>query len=92
MSDRNGGARRIGLVSAAALVIGNMSGVGVFTTSGLALADLGRREWVMLAWLVGGLLAMCGALSYRALARRIPESGGEYTFQADSSALRARSR
>ena len=80
MSDRNGGARRIGLVSAAALVIGNMIGVGVFTTSGFALADLGRREWVLLAWLVGGLLAMCGALSYGALARRIPESGGEYTF------------
>jgi APA family basic amino acid/polyamine antiporter len=80
VSDRNGGARRVGLVSAAALVVGNMIGVGVFTTSGFALADLGRREWVLLAWLVGGLLAMCGALSYGALARRIPESGGEYTF------------
>jgi APA family basic amino acid/polyamine antiporter len=80
VSDRDGGARRIGLLSAAALVIGNMIGVGVFTTSGFALADLGQREWVLLAWLVGGLLAMCGALSYGALARRIPESGGEYTF------------
>jgi APA family basic amino acid/polyamine antiporter len=80
VSDRNGGARRLGLVSAAALVIGNMIGAGVFTTSGFALADVGRREWVLLAWLVGGLLAMCGALSYGALARRIPESGGEYTF------------
>jgi len=57
-----------------------MIGAGVFTTSGFALADLGRPEWVLLAWLVGGLLAMCGALSYGALARRIPESGGEYTF------------
>jgi APA family basic amino acid/polyamine antiporter len=57
-----------------------MIGVGVFTTSGYALADLGRREWVLLAWLVGGLIATCGALSYGALARRIPESGGEYTF------------
>jgi APA family basic amino acid/polyamine antiporter len=57
-----------------------MIGVGLFTTSGFALADLGQRDWVLLAWLVGGLLAMCGALSYGALARRIPESGGEYTF------------
>ena len=80
MSDRDSGARRVGLLSAAALVIGNMIGAGVFTTSGFAIADLGRREWVLLAWLVGGLLAMCGALSYGALARRIPESGGEYTF------------
>ena len=52
----------------------------MFTTSGFALADLGRRDLVMLAWGIGGVLAMCGALSYGALARRIPESGGEYTL------------
>lgn len=72
--------RRLGLTSAAALVIGNMIGAGVFTTSGFALADLGRPETVLLAWVVGGVMALCGALSYGALARRIPESGGEYTF------------
>ncbi len=67
-------------MSATALVVANMIGAGVFTTSGFALADLGRPEPVLLAWGIGGLLAMCGALSYGALARRIPESGGEYTF------------
>jgi len=72
--------RRLGLTSAAALVVGNMIGAGVFTTSGFALADLGRPEIVLLAWVVGGVMALCGALSYGALARRIPESGGEYTF------------
>jgi amino acid transporter len=72
--------RRLGLGSATALVIANMIGVGVFTTSGFALADLGRPEPVLLAWLLGGAVAMCGALSYGALARRIPVSGGEYTF------------
>src|SRR5919198_406968 len=72
--------RRIGLGSAAILVVANMIGAGVFTTSGLALADLGRREPVLLAWGLGGLLAMCGTLSYGALARRMPESGGEYMF------------
>jgi APA family basic amino acid/polyamine antiporter len=72
--------RRLGLTSAAALVVANMVGAGVFTTSGFALADLGRPEPVLLAWVVGGLMALCGALSYGALARRIPESGGEYTF------------
>jgi APA family basic amino acid/polyamine antiporter len=74
------GSRRLGLTSAAALVIANMIGAGVFTTSGFALADLGRPETVLLAWGVGGLIALCGALSYGALARSIPESGGEYTF------------
>jgi APA family basic amino acid/polyamine antiporter len=72
--------RRLGVVSAAAIVVANMIGVGVFTTSGFAIADLGRREPVLLAWLIGGLLAVCGALCYGALARRIPISGGEYTF------------
>jgi APA family basic amino acid/polyamine antiporter len=57
-----------------------MIGSGVFTTSGFALADLGRPEPVLLAWMLGGVTALCGALSYGALARRIPESGGEYTF------------
>jgi len=74
------GARRLRLVSATTLVVANMIGTGVFTTSGFLLADL-RSPWlVLLAWLVGGVLAACGALSYGALARRLPESGGEYLF------------
>ena len=52
--------RRLGLPSAAVLVVANMIGAGVFTTSGFALADLHRRDIVLLAWLVGGLLAVCG--------------------------------
>ena len=76
--------RRLGLSSAAALVIANMIGSGVFTTSGFALADHGRPDVVLLAWVVGGALAMCGALCYGALARRIPHSGGEYTFLTET--------
>src|SRR5262245_11928272 len=57
-----------------------MIGTGVFTTSGLLLADLGSPWVVLIAWLVGGIIAMLGALNYGALARRIPESGGEYLF------------
>ena len=72
--------RRLSLHTAVAIVVGNMIGTGVFTTSGFSLADLGSQYAVLLAWLVGGVLAMFGALSYGALARRIPESGGEYTF------------
>jgi APA family basic amino acid/polyamine antiporter len=72
--------RRLSLTTCVALVIANMIGAGVFTTSGFALADLGRPGWVLIAWAVGGLIAVCGALSYGAIAHRIPESGGEYTF------------
>jgi APA family basic amino acid/polyamine antiporter len=46
------------MISATALVIANMIGAGVFTTSGFALADLGRRDAVLLAWVVGGVLAI----------------------------------
>ncbi len=57
-----------------------MIGAGVFTTSGFSLADLGDREFVILAWLIGGLVALCGAYSYGQLAQRIAESGGEYLY------------
>ncbi len=72
--------RQLGLPSAVALVVASMIGTGVFTTSGFLLADLGSQWLVLAAWFVGGILAALGALSYGALARRIPESGGEYTF------------
>lgn len=72
--------RGIGVRSAAALVAANMIGAGVFTTSGYALADLGSPVLVLIAWAVGGVIALCGALSYAGLARLIPGNGGEYLF------------
>ena len=57
-----------------------MVGGAVFTTSGFALGDLGSRAVVLLAWVIGGVLALLGALSYGALALRFPQSGGEYEF------------
>ena len=77
-------APRLGLTSAVALVVANMIGAGVFTTSGFALADLGTPERVLAAWAVGGVIALCGAVSYGALLRRFPESGGEYVLRAQS--------
>jgi APA family basic amino acid/polyamine antiporter len=72
--------RQLGWVSATAIVVASMIGTGVFTTSGFLLRDLGSPWFVLEAWFVGGILAILGALSYSALARRIPESGGEYVF------------
>ena len=57
-----------------------MIGAGVFTTSGFALGDLGSANRVMAAWVVGGIIALCGAISYGGLVRRMTESGGEYLF------------
>ena len=68
--------RRLGLLSATTLVVARMLGSGLFTTSGFLLASLQSPWQVLLAWLIGGALASCGALSYGALAQRMPESGG----------------
>ena len=72
--------RQIGLPAATALVMANMLGTGIFTTTGFLLADVPSRGFVLLAWLVGGAIALLGAVCYGALARRLPESGGEYFF------------
>ncbi len=74
MSDR----RQIGALTATFLVVASMVGTGVFTTSGLLLAELRSAPAVLLAWLFGGLLAMAGALSYAELGAAMPENGGEY--------------
>lgn len=69
-----------GLPTLTFLVVANMVGAGVFTTSGFALADLGTPWRVIAAWALGGLIALAGAVSYGRLARSMPESGGEYLF------------
>ncbi len=62
------------------LVVANMIGAGVFTTSGFALADLGSPGLVVWAWAIGGMIAIAGAFSYAMLVRAMPHSGGEYLF------------
>ncbi len=66
--------------SLASLVIASMIGAAVFTTSGFAIADLGDPRWVMVAWVIGGVIAICGAISYGQLARLLSENGGEYLY------------
>jgi amino acid transporter len=69
-----------GLGTLIALVMASMIGAGVYTTSGFALADLGSPGYVMAAWFAGSLIALCGAVSYGAVAQKWTESGGEYLF------------
>ncbi|MFI4875222.1 MAG: APC family permease [Blastopirellula sp. JB062] len=74
------GRRAFGLWTLTFLVVANMIGAGVFTTSGYTLASVGSPGWVVAAWLIGGLIALMGAISYGQLSRVMPESGGEYLF------------
>ncbi len=71
---------QFGIWTLAALVVANMIGAGVFTSSGFSLASLGNPGRVMLAWWLCGLWAIAGAIAYGALVSRLPMSGGEYLF------------
>jgi len=66
--------------TATAIVIANMIGTGVFTSLGFQLVNIQSYVGIMALWLVGGIVALCGALSYAELASRLPRSGGEYNF------------
>ncbi len=72
--------REVGPFSATALVIANMIGTGIFTTSGFIMAELGSPTALLLCWLVGGVFALCGALCYAELGARLPRAGGEYVY------------
>lgn len=73
-------ARQISLSAAVALVVSNMVGTGIFTTPGFLARDLGEPGLYFSIWLVGGLIAMIGALCYAELGINFPSSGGEYVF------------
>ena len=72
----------LGLWSGIGLVASSMIGVGVLVSAGWASSVLGPGE-ILLAWLVGGVVAMAGARAYAGLAEIIPRSGGEYRFLSD---------
>ena len=65
--------REVGLLAATLLVIGNIIGIGIFTTSGLIAAEVGNSPWLLGVWLVGGMLALIGAICYSLLSVRIPD-------------------
>ncbi|MFM7138606.1 MAG: APC family permease [Planctomycetota bacterium] len=71
---------RFGPATATFLVVSSMIGTGVLTTSGFTVALVGSNQLMLLLWVVGGILAVCGALSLAELAAALPESGGDYVF------------
>src|SRR5687768_18022733 len=72
--------RQLGTVSATALVVSNMIGTGIFTTTGFLAGDLGQPWLVLGIWIVGALFALAGALCYSELGINFPTSGGEYVY------------
>ncbi len=72
--------RKLGLFPATNIVVANMIGAGIFTTSGLLMTGLNDPLLMLALWVVGGIIALCGALSYGELGAAMPGAGGEYLF------------
>jgi basic amino acid/polyamine antiporter, APA family len=71
---------RISGFTATAIVVADMVGVGVFTSLGFQVKDITSGFSLLLLWVIGGIVAMCGAISYAELALMFPRSSGEYNF------------
>lgn len=72
--------RKLGLFPATNIVVANMIGAGIFTTSGLLMVGLNNPLLMLALWVAGGIIALCGALSYGELGAAMPGAGGEYLF------------
>jgi len=72
--------RELTVTSSALLVVSNMIGSGIFTTTGFLAGDLGRPWLVLLIWVVGAAIALAGCFSYAEMGVNLPQSGGEYVY------------
>lgn len=72
--------RQLGLGSAAALVISNMIGTGIFVSTPFFAGDLGSVPLVLAIWVAGAVVALAGACCYAELGVNYPDSGGEYVY------------
>ncbi len=75
--------QKISFKVAISIVIANMIGTGVFTSLGFQLEGISSIFSILLLWFLGGIIAICGALTYAELGSTLPRSGGEYHFLND---------
>jgi basic amino acid/polyamine antiporter, APA family len=71
---------KISVLTGVALVVANMVGTGVFTSLGFQVVTIQSGFALLMLWVVGGVIALCGALCYGELAAAMPRSGGEYHY------------
>ena len=72
--------QRFSKTTGISVVVANMIGTGVFTSLGFQLLGIQSPFVLLMLWFVGGLTALCGALTYAELGANLPRSGGEYNF------------
>lgn len=71
---------KVSVLAATAIVVADMIGVGVFTSLGFQVKAIPSPFAIMVLWAVGGVVALCGAVSYAELAAMFPRSSGEYNY------------
>lgn len=71
---------RIGWFTASCVLVSNIIGGGIFTTTGIMARDLGDPLLILLLWLLGALFAIGGAMIYGELGSRLPHAGGDYVY------------
>lgn len=72
--------RHFGVAAATSVLVGNMIGTGVFTALGFQAVTLHTGGALLSLWVVGGVVALCGALAYAELGTMFPHCGGEYVY------------
>ncbi len=73
-------AQKIGWFTASCVLVSNIIGGGIFTTTGLMARDLGDPMLILLLWFVGALFALGGAMVYGELGAALPHAGGDYVY------------
>jgi len=76
--------RRLGAVDAAAVVVSNVIGGGIFFLPIIVAQSVGQPGWILFVWLAGGILAFFGAMAYAELGALRPRAGGEYVYLRDA--------
>ncbi|MEK7273068.1 MAG: amino acid permease, partial [Nitrospirota bacterium] len=71
---------RIGWFTASCVLVSNIIGGGIFTTTGIMARDLGDPLLILLLWFMGALFAVGGAMVYGELGSRLPHAGGDYVY------------
>jgi len=77
-----GPARTLSAASAIAIIVGIVVGAGIFKTPSMVAGVTGDAGWMIVAWVLGGIISLAGALCYAELATTYPHAGGDYHFIA----------
>ncbi|HEX8072576.1 MAG TPA: amino acid permease [Pyrinomonadaceae bacterium] len=77
---RTGFIRGLGLLDSTMIVAGSMIGSGIFIVSSIIARQVGAPGWLLVVWVVTGLLTLMAALSYGELAAMMPKAGGQYVY------------